>query len=281
MITDIFATLLDFKCWLIKKECIRQGSKVKTIELNGSCRQGSVGSIQCRDHHHRARRRFYPFGWRLSWPLRGVLAAVGVGCLHNTSGNANTVLVASGVINTSRGPDAPGTINAVGASDQVLARELQVAILHCPSLALGVLGSGLSTSGVSDIALTFSSISFVVIHWEERNRTHAGGVNVDLLRSGRLVIEVKGAVNDIESGVLLLGTGAAGAGIGQTSKDAALGGIKCSVLDTATRVNGDNTEGLVRLGRGGGRDSGADRGGEDDVLELHFEGESVDLRIDL
>lgn len=85
--------------------------------------------------------------------LLGVAAAIGVRGLLNASSNAHTVGVASRVGNASRSPDAPGTINAVGAGNQIVSSELEVAILLGPALALGVLGSGLSTSGVSNLAL--------------------------------------------------------------------------------------------------------------------------------
>lgn len=95
----------------------------------------------------------------LEWfSLLGIVATVGVGSLLNTSSNSNTVLVASRVRNTSGGPDRPGTVNAVGAGNQIVASELKVTILDSPSLTLGVLGSGLSTSGVSNLSLTFWKI---------------------------------------------------------------------------------------------------------------------------
>lgn len=91
--------------------------------------------------------------------LLGVAAAIGVRGLHDTSGNAHTVGVASRVGNASRSPDAPGTVNAVGAGNQIVSCELEVAILLGPAFALGVLGGGLSTSGVSNLALACISKS--------------------------------------------------------------------------------------------------------------------------
>ena len=88
--------------------------------------------------------------------LRGVAAAIGVRGLHDASGNAHTVGVASRVGNAGRSPDAPGTVNAVGAGNQIVSSELEVAILLGPALALGVLGSGLSASGVSNQTLACS-----------------------------------------------------------------------------------------------------------------------------
>lgn len=85
--------------------------------------------------------------------LLGVAAAIGGGSLLDTSGNTHTVGVASRVGNASGSPDAPGTINAVRAGNQIVSGELEVAILLGPALALGVLGSGLGTSGVSNLAL--------------------------------------------------------------------------------------------------------------------------------
>ena len=98
--------------------------------------------------------------------LLGVAAAIGVRGLLDTSGNAHTVGVASRVGNASRSPDAPGTVNAVRAGNQIVSSELKVAILLGPALALGVLGSGLGTRGVSNLALAcIIKISYVPAWW--------------------------------------------------------------------------------------------------------------------
>ena len=91
--------------------------------------------------------------------LRGVAAAIRVRGLHDTSGNSHTVGVASRVGNASRSPNAPGTVDAVGAGNQVVSCELEVAILQGPALALGVRGAGLSTSGVSNLALAYMKVN--------------------------------------------------------------------------------------------------------------------------
>lgn len=85
--------------------------------------------------------------------LLGVTAAVGVGGGDDTSRDADTVFVATGVLNTGGGPDAPGTVDAIGAGNQAAAIKLEVAILDGPALTLPVAGSGLSTGGVPDLAL--------------------------------------------------------------------------------------------------------------------------------
>lgn len=105
----------------------------------------------------------------------------------------------------------------------------------------------------------------------KQNHTHAGSINVDLLRSGGLVIQVQSTVIDVESGLLLLGASAAGPLVRQTSEDAAVSGVESSVLNTAAGVDGKDTEGLGLGGRGSGG-NGADTGGEGEVLELHFGG---------
>lgn len=104
---------------------------------------------------------------------------------------------------------------------------------------------------------------------EEKNHTHAGTINVDLLGSGRRIVQVQSTVVDVESGLLLLGASAAGTLARQTSKDAALSGVESRVLDTAAGVDRNDTEGLGLGGRGS-RGDGADTGGEGEVLELHF-----------
>lgn len=85
--------------------------------------------------------------------LLGVQAAIGVGSLLNAGSNANTVLVASRVRNSSGCPDRPSSIDAVGAGNQIVASELQVLVLDGPSLALGVLRGRLGTSGISNLSL--------------------------------------------------------------------------------------------------------------------------------
>lgn len=89
----------------------------------------------------------------MSASLLGVEAAVGVLGVLDASGDANTVLVTTGVRNASVGPNRPGAVDAVGASEEIVASELKVSVLHGPALALGVLGGGLSTSSVSDDSL--------------------------------------------------------------------------------------------------------------------------------
>ena len=85
--------------------------------------------------------------------LLSVDTAVGLGGDFNPGGNANAVRVASGIVNTGRCPDRPGAVNAVGASKQIIAGELEVSVLDVPPLTLGVLGSTLGTSGISNLSL--------------------------------------------------------------------------------------------------------------------------------
>lgn len=100
--------------------------------------------------------------------------------------------------------------------------------------------------------------------------THARSVDVDLLGSCGLVVKVKGTIVDVEGGILLLGASAAGLLSGQTSKDAALGGVERRVLDTRPGVDGNDTEG-AGLSGGSGSGSGRETGGNEDALELHDE----------
>ena len=86
--------------------------------------------------------------------LLGVLATVRVASLLNPSSNTSAVLVSSRVSNTSRSPDAPGTVDAVVAGDQITATELEVVlVVDGPAGALRVLGCGLGAGGVADLSL--------------------------------------------------------------------------------------------------------------------------------
>ena len=86
--------------------------------------------------------------------LLSVLAPIRVLSLLNTSSNPSAVLVAGRVSNTSRSPDAPGAVDAVGAGDQITAAELEVVlVVDGPASALRVLGSGLGAGGVADLSL--------------------------------------------------------------------------------------------------------------------------------
>lgn len=105
--------------------------------------------------------------------------------------------------------------------------------------------------------------------------THAGAINVDLLGSGGLVVEVQSTVLDVEGSLLLLGTSATGTLARQTSEDAALSSVEGRVLDVTARVNSHNTKSL-RLGGRGGRDNGADGSSDGEVLDLHIGGEGVE-----
>ena len=96
-----------------------------------------------------------------------VRANVGVLADLDTGSNTLTALVVAGLRNTSISPDAPGTLDAVGAGNQVLSTELQVVVrVDGPALAFTVLGGGLSAGGVSDHALACSksiNISYKVL----------------------------------------------------------------------------------------------------------------------
>lgn len=199
------------------------------------------------------------------------------------SSNANAILVATRVSDTRGGPDAVAV--GTGAGDEAGSVELEVAILDGPALALGVLGSGLDTDGVANLALACDIVSlwctFLGYGWKA-SRTHAGAVNVDLLGTSGVIVDVENTVVDIETGLL-----AAVALVLKASDQATLGGAEASVLDTATGVNGDDAEEVRGIsGRGGrrgrsrsggavsGRGSGGssnDGGSESKVLELHFE----------
>lgn len=203
--------------------------------------------------------------------LLGVVATIGVGGLLHTGGNTDAVLVSSGVLDSGRSPDRPGSVDTVRAGDQVFLRKLKVVVLDSPALALGVLGGGLGASGVSNLSLAYDATSRLVISWKQsagRGRTHSGPVNENLLRGSRLVVEVEGTVVDVESGGLLLGTGTAGILGGETGEEAALGGIECRVLYRRGRVNGDDIESLGLSCRGSSG-AGGQRSRNENVLELH------------
>lgn len=106
---------------------------------------------------------------------------------------------------------------------------------------------------------------------KEDKHTHAGAVNVELLGSRRLVVQVESTVVEEEGGGLVLGVGAASVLALQAGEDAAKGGVERSILNTGAGVDGDDAEGLVSGGVGG-RESGGSSGGEDQVLELHLDG---------
>lgn len=217
--------------------------------------------------------------------LLGVLASIRVLSLLNTSSNTSAVLVAGRVSNTSRSPDAPGTVDAVGAGDQVTAAELEVVlVVDGPAGALRVLGGGLGAGGVADFSLAcmysisirwlLNIIEWVLELWNEL--THTRSVNIELLGRSRLVIEIESTILNVESSRLLLRTSAAGVLGRKTSEEAALGGVETGVLHSAAGVDGDDAEGLLAgvfsLGGGKSRDGGGGRGGEDEILELHFDG---------
>lgn len=152
-----------------------------------------------------------------------------------------------------------------------------VVLVDGPALAFTVLGGGLSAGGVSDLALAcdksirISKKYFLLHDRKEDKHTHAGAVNVELLGSLRLVVQVESTVVKEEGGGLVLGVGAASVLALEAGKDAAKGGVEGSILNTAAGVDGDDAEGLVG-GSVGGRESGGSSGGEDQVLELHLEG---------
>lgn len=90
-----------------------------------------------------------------TFPLLSVKAAVRILGLNSSSRETNTVLVASGVRNTGRDPDAVSSVDAVGAGNQAGTIEGEVAIgINLPALALAISGSGLSTGGVAKLSLT-------------------------------------------------------------------------------------------------------------------------------
>lgn len=95
--------------------------------------------------------------------LLSILASIRVLSLLNTSSNTSAVLVSSRVSNTSRSPDAPGAVDAVGTGDQITATELEVVlVVDGPAGALRVLGCGLGAGGVADFSLACMYIS---IRW--------------------------------------------------------------------------------------------------------------------
>ena len=107
--------------------------------------------------------------------LLGVLATVRVASLLNPSSNTSAVLVSSRVRNISRSPDAPGTVDAVGAGDQVTAAELEVVlVVDGPAGALRVLGSGLGTGGVADLSLACISLAFIASGYSKMGAVRCG-----------------------------------------------------------------------------------------------------------
>lgn len=105
--------------------------------------------------------------------------------------------------------------------------------------------------------------------------THSGAVNIDLLGSGGLVIQIKRSIIQIERGVLFFGTRTAGILGLEAGEDAALGSIEARILHTRAGVDGDDAE-SVGLGAGESRGRGCKRGSEENVLDLHDGGVGLD-----
>lgn len=92
--------------------------------------------------------------------LLRVLASIRVLRLLHPRSNSNTLLVTSRVGNTRIGPDAPGTVDAVGAGNQITTAELQVVLrVDSPAVVLGVLGGGLGAGGIANLSLACTELA--------------------------------------------------------------------------------------------------------------------------
>lgn len=193
--------------------------------------------------------------------LLGVAAAVGLGDLDGADGDAQAARVASGLRDTSVNPDAPGTVNAVGAGKEAGAVEGEVASgVESEVGALAVADGGLGAGGVAELALA-----------------HAGAVDKGLLGSGALGVQVKAALVEVEGGRIGGTVVARGVLRGQVEEDGAQSGIKLSKVDLAGRAEGHQAKrcaignGGLSGGQGrGGREAGNAENG--DSLGVHFDG---------
>jgi hypothetical protein len=87
--------------------------------------------------------------------LLGIQASAGVGSLHHTNSNADTVSISTRIGDTSGDPDRPGIVNAVWAGNKDIASELKVSIVDFPTISVGILRGGLSASGISSLTLSW------------------------------------------------------------------------------------------------------------------------------
>lgn len=184
--------------------------------------------------------------------LRGVSASNGVLGLLNTGSDADAVLVAARVGDASRGPDAVGTIDAVGASDEAVAVKHEVVVfVNGPAGPLAVArATDIVTGGVSDHALA-----------------HAGTVDIDFL--GLLgTVEVEGSILDVERRETAVSALTGGVLLGEAGEDAAESSVEASVLDSVTRADGNKAKGLGAGGSSGSSDG--QRGESGGRSELHF-----------
>lgn len=120
--------------------------------------------------------------------------------------------------------------------------------------------------------------------WGWSKRTHAGAVDVDLLRLGRvLVVEEQLAVLEGEGGrvVGLAVAGGALLALRVVDEDVALGGGEAAEVDGRRRAQRHEVEGLdvgrASLEGGSGRGADGEEGGDGGVL--HLEGVCVELRV--
>jgi len=186
--------------------------------------------------------------------LLGVEAADRLINLGGDDGGGDTVLVTTGVVDTSADPKGVGTV-LLRAGTEVFAIVLEHAVLGDSPLGLLTAGAErLSASSVSEVALA-----------------HTASVSVDLLSRVRARVEeeLAGLLVEDEGGVVLLGTAvAAGALVLHLNGKAVHRGLDIGVVNRAGRAKNSALEGN-NIGVGGGRGEASE---DDEVLELHIGG---------
>ncbi|KAI6749308.1 hypothetical protein HG530_015147 [Fusarium avenaceum] len=129
--------------------------------------------------------------WAASWLDGRVHAANGLLNLSGLDGEGKAVLVTAGVVDAVVDPDRPRgllEVLAVGAGDEAGTAVGQEAILvDLPAVALAVLGHGLSTSGVTELALA-----------------HTREINVGLLAREADRVEPELIANKLEGDLVVL-----------------------------------------------------------------------------
>lgn len=105
--------------------------------------------------------------------------------------------------------------------------------------------------------------------------THSGAVDIDLLGSGGLVIQIKRSTIQIECCVLFFWTRTAGVLGLEAGEDAALGSIEARILHAGAGVDSDDAK-SIGLGAGESRGRGSEGGSEENVLDLHDGGLGLD-----
>lgn len=98
--------------------------------------------------------------------VRGIRAADGLINRKYHSGDGQAPLVTTGLLDANVEPDAPGAAGTAGADDQAVVPEAEEVVLAAlgplPALELGVAGRALVTRDVSNLALSYRTVSHAV-----------------------------------------------------------------------------------------------------------------------